>query len=387
MTETGTNDINNFTDDVLCHILSFLATKDAVATSVLSKRFRSLWLYTPSINFTQSNEDIGSWVVYSVMRMKGLKLPLKRFCLKLNGPIYDADSFDISTWVNGAIQRRLEYLDLSLSLSLDINFPLGNIIHGSKTLVVLKLNKLKVDNVFIDGFPCLKTMHLDNVVFKQHKHLMHLLSGCPNLEELHAIKPVTEDGYTFNADNEDFEFQSLHNLALVTLSMADCIPMECIPQVKFLSFKEDFSFFQASPDYKFTCMFRNLSFLKFIVKVYNMNWFLQVLQHCPNLQSLVILKDANVSDHYMDENIDVKKWQPELTPECLSTQLNLCSFQNFRGWKCELEFAKYIMKNAKVLQNMRISSHRSSKPQTKLEMVKKLSLCPKSSPTCELSFE
>ncbi|CAL0314641.1 unnamed protein product [Lupinus luteus] len=145
------------------------------------------------------------------MRMRGLKLPVKRFCLKINGPIYDADSFDISTWVNGAIQRGLENLELSLSLSLDISFPLGNVL-GSKTLVVLKLNKLKVDNVFVEGFPCLKTMHLDDVVFKEHRHLMHLLSGCPNLEELHAIKPVVEDGYTFN-DDEKFEVESLQNLA------------------------------------------------------------------------------------------------------------------------------------------------------------------------------
>ncbi|KAK2972459.1 hypothetical protein RJ640_003885 [Escallonia rubra] len=50
-TNGGDDRLSNLPDEILCHILSFLPTKNAVATSILSSRYSSLWSYIPVLDF------------------------------------------------------------------------------------------------------------------------------------------------------------------------------------------------------------------------------------------------------------------------------------------------------------------------------------------------
>ena len=55
---TDKNDIDiisNLPDCLLCHILSFLPIRDAIVTSILSTRQRSLWTLVPH----DSSDDVG----------------------------------------------------------------------------------------------------------------------------------------------------------------------------------------------------------------------------------------------------------------------------------------------------------------------------------------
>ncbi|KAK7275918.1 hypothetical protein RIF29_17044 [Crotalaria pallida] len=134
--------------------------------------------------------------------------------------------------------------------------------------------------------------------------------------------------------------------------------------------------------YKVNRTFSNLTFLGLIFMVYDWDCFIEVLQHCPKLQTLLIVK-------YADRNPDDKKWvqRSQPVPKCLTSHLKKFTLKNFRGWECELQFAKYILQNAKVLRSMRICSVAFSNPEAKFELIRKLSLCPRRSETCKLSFE
>jgi len=85
--------------------------------------------------------------------------------------------------------------------------------------------------------------------------------------------------------------------------------------------------------------------------------------------------------------VDVHGWsEPQIVPNCLSSQLRTCSLIGYEGTKWELQFAEYILKNAKVLQTMKISAS-SEDLNMKHQMLMKLSLCPRGSIACKLLFD
>lgn len=144
------------------------------------------------------------------------------------------------------------------------------------------------------------------------------------------------------------------------------------------------------------------------------NWFAQVLQNCPNLQNLTVQKVClicfwsscilNIISHILfltkiklcvyctQKYACVKKhgnyvhWKdPQIIPQCLSSRLKTFKFKSFNDFDCEVQFAKYIMQNSKVLQNMTI--HTTLDIDLKHPMLETLSLCPMGSATCNLHFD
>jgi len=180
--------ISSFPDHIICHILSFLPTKLAAATSILSKRWNPLWLLVLNFHFDdQTFQDFISFrhFVSSAFLSRDSTLPLQSFHLKCS----KESSFqlhDINRFIYAAAQRQIQNLNLEMSSTIILKLPRS--IFSCRTLIVLHLKGLKVNDlshVAVD-FPFLKTLYLSYILFERIEYFVQLLSGCLILEELQA---------------------------------------------------------------------------------------------------------------------------------------------------------------------------------------------------------
>lgn len=163
--------------EVLSHILSFLPTKAAVATSILAKRWRFLWQYVPNLDFHSDNRN----TINRVLLLHQLQ-SINTFRL------YSDDDFsggggeyEIETWIIAAIAHNVQKLHLYCVYTKILPLHLFT----CKTLVELALGNCGViPRLSAVCLPRLKKLHLTSVLYGGDDSLPDLLSGCPVLEDL-----------------------------------------------------------------------------------------------------------------------------------------------------------------------------------------------------------
>ncbi|XP_019093545.1 PREDICTED: LOW QUALITY PROTEIN: putative F-box/FBD/LRR-repeat protein At3g59240 [Camelina sativa] len=171
--------ISDLPEALICHILSFLTTKEAALTSLLSQKWRYLFAYRPNLDFDDSERnEVHRGFMDFVDRVLGLQgnSTIDRFSLKCD---------------------RRGVSDLDLRGALVSNHSMPSSVFVSKSLVRLRIETLydfviDLAHVFL---PKLKTLHLMYVVFEDvDSCLVKLISGCHVLEELVMIN-LHWDGY------------------------------------------------------------------------------------------------------------------------------------------------------------------------------------------------
>ncbi|XP_045822428.1 F-box/FBD/LRR-repeat protein At4g00160-like [Trifolium pratense] len=332
--------ISTLPDSIICHILSFLPTKTAATTSILSKRWNPLWLLVLTLNFqldTTTLKDIDSFrnSVYAAMFSRNITLPILSFRLKCSHSSFN--QYDVSRFVYFAMQRGIE----KLNISIDINFP-PNIL-SCKMLKVLKLKRIKVRDLSNEvDFPALKILHLKSVLFVRHEWLEKFLAGCPILEELrtHDLHTIPPNPFVRTKP----AFKPLLNLTKARIFDDHIISATLVCNVQTLHL--DLMEWMRSDKLP---MFHNLTYLEFNFRYIYLNnmweWLLQMLDHCHKLRSFVI------KDQILRDEEYVHNWkEPPIVPKCLSSQLRTCCIQGYKGNDIELKFAKYILENSKFIQ-------------------------------------
>ncbi|CAN7119357.1 unnamed protein product [Brassica rapa subsp. narinosa] len=186
--------ISHLPDDLLLRILSFSTTKDTIATSLLSKRLRSLWTLAPGLGYDESNHN-GDYERFTKFVHKSFvsnKAPvLERLHLSLVTK-YLFEVEDIAQWIHLAVSHHLQELRIKFR-SKQVSVSLPSSLYTSETLQRLTLINYLLRDVPVHVLiPSLKTLSLKFVTcsFSDKMSLQRLLSGCPNLEELSVEQDI-----------------------------------------------------------------------------------------------------------------------------------------------------------------------------------------------------
>ncbi|XP_021814903.1 F-box/LRR-repeat protein At4g14103-like [Prunus avium] len=190
--------ISKLPNEVLCHILSFLPTKYAVRTSILSTRWKNVWAFVPNLDFKyveaksyffnrKKDKSTSAGFLTFVDRVISLRgsSDIKKFCLHCSYGIKDFARID--GWIRTAIQHNVVELDLCFETTdKDLAFELPQFIFMCKTLVVLKLRSNCITNA-PPASGCfllsLKILHV-RVEYPVNDSMEKIFSCCPVLEDL-----------------------------------------------------------------------------------------------------------------------------------------------------------------------------------------------------------
>ncbi|CAK8568318.1 unnamed protein product [Lathyrus sativus] len=377
--------LSGLPDSLIDHILSFLPTKDAVATSILSKHWKPFWrsqqqtLYFDDTSFP----DTFAFRQFfkSFMNMRDYSLPILSFHLICHSLSYD----DFHRFAFDAIMNEVE------NLIIDFRLPtiLPPLVLTNVDLSVLKLKRVTLDKVPYVKLPFLKVLHLESVTFTCNEYLKSLLRGCPLLEELETKDLRVENPAIMSRT----EISAIDNLIRANISDY-LIDFDWLHNVEHLHLH-----LNRTPHGVYGHMFHNLTHLDLIFNfdrdeqfaVFRWKWLIELLQNTPILQTLIIHEVSKVDVLHC-----LKEWEwgwewgwelewedPKIVPACLLSHLTTCYHSTMN---CELGFAKYIMQNSRLLSTMTIQSDKLLDTNAKLQMLRDLSSCPMISPTCKLLF-
>ncbi|EOA15214.1 hypothetical protein CARUB_v10028605mg [Capsella rubella] len=185
--------ISSLPDDLLIHILLLVPTKDAVATMVLSKRWRYLWTLVPKLEYNDTSDDQSESVwkfLENLLELHEAPL-LETLCIKLGRerPI------DVDVWklVANAVDRFVRNVELELLWTSEPTI-LPKSLYTCKTLVELTLsNKILVDVPSPACLPSLKLLCLFYVEFKDEDSLERLVSSCSLLARSNLTLGISDN--------------------------------------------------------------------------------------------------------------------------------------------------------------------------------------------------
>ncbi|XP_078170465.1 F-box/LRR-repeat protein At4g14103-like isoform X2 [Carex rostrata] len=193
----GIDKISSLPDDVRTHILSFLTTKEAVQTCILSKRWINTWASVPDLKFDieefglpkfGDDEMAVELVTKLELLLRSVLEKRETSCVNkfqlLFGSVYLPWTRDITDCIGDVMKLNPQECFVNVVSSKNLNLN-ANLIFTCASLIHLQLQfsievDLELNSVYL---PCLKALNLDGVAMSDN-FLKKLLLGCPALEEL-----------------------------------------------------------------------------------------------------------------------------------------------------------------------------------------------------------
>ncbi|XP_019087570.1 PREDICTED: putative FBD-associated F-box protein At1g05080 [Camelina sativa] len=408
----GEDMISALPEDLLVNILKYVPTKDAVATMILSKRWRFTWTMLPKLDYKENKDDESKRSVWWFLEksLQLLKAPVLTLLLIELGPRCPSDA-DVGKCVAKAVDRRVVVLALELRWSAD-PARLPNSLYSCKTLEVLNLShKILVDVPCTACLPSLTMLWLDCVVYKNDESLIRLLSGCSVLESMY-VKRIKDDNvkrFTVKVPSlleleyvnhcNDVEEDTCRCLVIDTPALTEfdityysgdscsientpCLEQvyidieRCFPDVdNFLRSFSAVSFLELDlTDEMILCCttikFSRLTMCR--IRPWDSDWMdslVPFLENTPKLKCFIVdyrstHKPPIASPLWNETGSD---------PKCLSSSLEKFELIDYTGREEEVELVEYILTTSKILETATISMR--SLPD--LKMMKELKAIPR----------
>ncbi|KAG2248533.1 hypothetical protein Bca52824_088161 [Brassica carinata] len=416
--------ISHLSDDLLLRILSFVPTKDVVATSLLSKRWECLWTSVSKLGYDDSYHHTGDYKNFSQFVYRSLlsnKAPvLDKLHLKL-GP--DCPFIDVELWINIALSRRVRELEIDL-FSKEESFNLPNSLYTSETLEILTLISCVLVNVPSSVcLPSLKTLKLDRVDYTDNDTLPRLLSGCPNLEVLFVERHVGDE-----TTDSIVVAPSLQRLTMLDTHSGTCGRFVVdVPSLKHLEITDSVAYvdlrrMENMPVLEKACVWITSSgvtqeFLKALTSVHRLSLSLSLsevmmhpsgmtfnqlvhldlytltegwwdlltcmLQDSPKLRFLRLSNNKLTSE---SKETPIGWRPPSSVPECLLSSLEAFVWIGYNGRQGDREMAIYLLKNTACLKTATFSPD-STDLGEKYQMLKVLASVATISASSQLLFD
>ncbi|XP_010501831.1 PREDICTED: putative F-box/LRR-repeat protein At3g18150 [Camelina sativa] len=169
--------ISSLPDVILQHILTFIPTKFAIRTSLLSKRWRHVWCDIPSLYFVDYICDRDDESIYETLSNYHTAPKIINFHKRTSSKLH------VDKWIKFAISRNVENLSLEVDQCGNLPIPDFFFINSS-------VKQLTFELCFADLTPknsvlwtSLKKLYLGCCKVSDES-IAKILSGCPVLESL-----------------------------------------------------------------------------------------------------------------------------------------------------------------------------------------------------------
>ncbi|CAF1862801.1 unnamed protein product [Brassica oleracea var. botrytis] len=288
--------ISELPEALLLHILSYVPTKDVIATSVLSKRWRSLWKMVPKLEFEFDMEHVSSEAVYRKLHLYYVEFKDEESVCNLFSGCPRLQDLVVKRYSNANVETysiavpSLQRLTIEEDCSTDVN-----------------------DGGYVINAPSLKYLSIECLGFID----FCLIENAPELVEAN-IKNVS------HIANENI---------IASLTSPKCLSFHLPLEIKCPTG---------------SIFYQLVSLELHINEINGWNLLSFMLDSSPKLQILKLFG----SYRYRERSPVSWEWtQPKCVPKCLLLHLETLVWTRY-GWQREDEkqVATYILKNAKQLK-------------------------------------
>ncbi|KAK0579350.1 hypothetical protein LWI29_024971 [Acer saccharum] len=206
--------ISELPDFIIHHIMSYLSTKEAVRTCVLSKKWNHLRTSFPILDFDEIyfvGDLAGRYSYYidwrgkrrsykctdiftrfvdaSLLRFCELKVSMQKFRLSMSDFCVEGVASLLDKWIELAVANEVQELDFNVATDGDSRYSLPATIFSAKFVMTLNLSGCNLEQSSDTiSFHSLKKLALDRVCIGEQM-VQQFISECPLLEDL-ILSPI-----------------------------------------------------------------------------------------------------------------------------------------------------------------------------------------------------